>query len=193
MFGTPPPHVPLRRVRSTVLVASYKMVQAMGRADDYLRALPPDHHATIVGAVAGTWIDVDIALAHYNACEALGLSNEAQVDVGRTVGAQVRGTFAGTVVRLSKEAGITPWSVVPAFPRLWTRGFEGSAVLGWKLGPKECRLDTVGNPLADIRYFRNALRGQCMGMLDLFCSRSYAHPRLAHFEPGTYSMRVQWT
>ena len=35
-FATPAPHVALRRVRSTLLVASYKMVRAMGREDDYL-------------------------------------------------------------------------------------------------------------------------------------------------------------
>ena len=168
------------------------MVQAMGRDDDYKRALPPEHHATVFGAVAGTWVGVDVALAHYHACESLGLSSEAQVEVGRTVGTTLRGTLAGTIVTMSKEAGVSPWTVIPTMPRFWGRAFEGSAIFGWKLGPKEARFDIQGMALIDVRYFRNALRGQCMGLLDLFCTRSYANARAAHFEPGTYSLRVQW-
>jgi len=192
MFGTPPPHVPLRRVRSTVLVASYKMVHAMGRDDDYRAALPPEHHAAIFEAVAGTWVDVPVAMAHYHACDELGLTGEEQVDVGRTVGRQLRGTLAGTIVHMSKEMGVEPWTVIPTMPRVWNRAFDGSALKGWKLGPKEARFDVVGLPLVDVRYFRNALRGQCMGMMDLFCTRSYVHARGATFEPGTYSVRLQW-
>jgi len=192
IFSTPKPHLPLRRVRSTLLVASYKMIHAMGRDDDYRRALPREHHAAIVNAVAGTWVDVDVALAHYVACEGLGLSSEEQVEVGRNVGLKLRGTLAGTIVHMSKEVGVDPWTVIPTMPRLWSRVFEGSAILGWRLGPKEARIDAVGMPIVDVRYFRNALRGQCMGMMDLFCTRSYANARSAQFEPGTYSLRLQW-
>ena len=192
VFQTPPPHAPLRRVRSTLLVASYKMVHRMGRDGDYRRALPPEHHAAIFEAVAGTWVSVRVAIAHYQACESLGLTNDAQIEIGRTVGMQIRGTLAGTLVNMSKEVGVSPWSVIPTMPRVWSRVFDGSTITGWKTGPKEARLEAVGSPLLDVRYFRNALRGQCMGMLDLFCSRSYAHARQGSFEPGTYSIQLQW-
>jgi hypothetical protein len=135
---------------------------------------------------------VDVALAHYKACEDLGLTSEEQVEVGRTVGLQLRGTLAGTVVHMSKEVGVDPWTVIPTMPRFWGRIFDGATLHGWKLGPKEVRLQTTDMPLVDLRYFRNALRGQVMGMMDLFCTRSYANPLATKFEPGTYSFRVQW-
>ncbi len=186
------PHLPLRRVRSTLLVASYRMVQKMGRAEAYLRALPQEHHAPIIAAVAGSWVAVDSAIAHYQACEALGLESDEQVDIGRTVGAQVRGTLFGTIVYLSKEVGATPWSVFPSVPRLWPRLFDGSAIAIWNLGPKEARLDITGLPLVDVPYFCNALRGQIMGMLDLFCTRTYVTTSPRNVRPGVRSMRIQW-
>jgi hypothetical protein len=188
---TPPPHVPLRAVRSTLLVASYRMVQKLGRDADYLRALPSEHHGTIIEAVVGTWIAVDVAVAHYRACDGLGVPHEEQVEIGRTVGAQIRGTLFGTIVYLSKEVGATPWSVLPQVPRLWPRLFEGSAIMIWEQGPKDARLDILGLPLVDIAYFRNALRGQVMGMLDLFCTRTYVSPCKAP-NPGVSSLRIQW-
>jgi hypothetical protein len=192
LFETPLPHVPLRRVRSTLLVASYKMVQKLGREGEYLRALPREHHQGITGAVAGTWVEVDLAMAHYLACESLGLSTEAQVDIGRTVGAQIRGMLFGTIVFLSKEAGVSPWSMLPAVPRLWPRLFDGTGISLWKLGPKETRLNVHGLPLLEVPYFRNGLRGQIMGMLDLFCTRTYVTAGTPNAGTGTASLRIQW-
>ena len=189
---TPHPHVPLRRVRSTLLVASYRVVQNLGRERDYLAALPAEHHAPITGAVAGTWVPVDVAIAHYDACEKLGLSVESQVEVGKGVGSQIRGTFFGTVMNLSKEVGVTPWSVIPSIPRLWPRLFDGSAIAISTQGPKEIRMDVTGLPLVDIPYFRNALRGQAMGMLDLFCRKTFASVYNGRFAPGSTSLRIQW-
>lgn len=191
-YRMPPPHYPLRRVRSTLLVASYRMVQKMGREDQYLRALAAEYHEPIKGAVAGTWILAEVALAHYAACESFALTNEEQVDIGRTVGAQIRGTLFGTIVYLSKEAGATPWTVVGALPRLWPRLFDGSWITMWKQGPKEVRLDIQGLPLVDARYFCNALRGQIMGTLDLFCTRTYVTSRPERLGPSAHSMRIQW-
>jgi hypothetical protein len=87
---------------------------------------------------------------------------------------------------------VAPWTVIPTMPRFWGRIFDGSALVGWKLGPKEVRIDAVRTPLVDVRYFRNALRGQCMGLMDLFCTRSYVNARAVSLEPGTFSVRLQW-
>ncbi len=192
LFQTALPHVALRRVRSTLLVASYRMVQEMGRAQDFAAVLAPEVHAEIVSAVAGTWLTVETAVAHYQACEALGLSTDAQVDVGRTVGARVRGTLFGTAVSLSREVGATPWTVFPAVPRLWPRVFEGSSLQLFKLGPKEGQLIIRGLPLVDIRYFRKAFRGQIVGLVELFCTRAYVQSLAGRYAPGDHAMKIQW-
>jgi hypothetical protein len=192
VYETPRPHSPLRNVRSTLLVVSYRAVQKLGREEDYLRALPLEHRGTVVGAVAGTWVPVDGALAHYRACDALGLSYDAQVEIGRSVGVHLRGTLFGTVMNISKEMGVTPFSVIPSVPRLWPRIFDGSAMSIQALGPKEARLNIMGLPLADVPYFRNALRGQIMGMLDLFCTRTFVSLCAGQFASGATSLRIQW-
>jgi hypothetical protein len=179
-------------VKSTLLVASLQRLREMGREADYLRTLPPAERAAIVESVAGTWLPTDVAVAHYEACEALGLTDEEQVEVGRAVGVRLRGTLLGTVVRMAKEGGVSPWAVIPHFPRFWSRLFEGSALLGWKLGPKEARIECVAMPLVDVRYFRNALRGQTQGILDLFCTRSYVTQIPGRSGVGWMGLLMQW-
>jgi hypothetical protein len=53
-------------------------------------------------------------------------------------------------------------------------------------------MDVTGLPLVDIPYFRNALRGQAMGMLDLFCRKTFASVYNGRFAPGSTSLRIQW-
>ena len=193
LMSTPEPRRPLRQVRSTLLVASLAALRDLGRMDDYQRALPPEHHAAILEAIPGNWMPVEIALAHYQACDSLGYSHTAMVDIGRRVGDRLRGTLLGTAVRLSKKVGVTPWSVLPLIPRFWTRLFDGSGMVGWRLGPKEARIDIFEMPLCDTAYFRNALCGQGMGVFDLFCAKSYVEEKKAPGTPaGSCSMRVQW-
>jgi hypothetical protein len=179
-------------VRSTLLVASYKMVREMGREADYVAALEPGRHATVLELVAGTWADLDLALAHYRACETLGLSDAAQIDIGRTVGRNIRETVAGTLFRATREMGFTPWTMLEAVPRFWHRMFDGSTVSCWRTGPKDALLEARGLPLLDVRYFRNALRGQIMGGADLFCTRSFTSPRGTSHAPGSWALRLQW-
>jgi hypothetical protein len=186
------PSAPLSRVKSTLLVASLRRLREMGREADYLSALPSEHREAIVESVAGSWVGVEVALAHYEACEALGLTDSEQVDVGRLVGERLRGTLLGTVVRMAKEGGMTPWAVIPHFPRLWSRLFGGSTLSAWKVGPKEARLECAAMPLVDVRYFRNALRGQAQGLIDLFCARSYVTPIHGRNGIGWMGLRVQW-
>jgi hypothetical protein len=183
---------PLRRVRSTLLVASLRRVREIGREADYLRALPIEHRAAIVESVAGTWLPTSVAVAHYEACESLGLTDAQQIEVGRTVGERLRGTLLGAVVRMAKEGGVTPWAVIPHFPRFWSRLFEGSALLGWRIGPKEARIECVAMPLVGVRYFRNALRGQAQGIVDLFCRRSFVTPIFGRSGAGRMGLVLQW-
>jgi hypothetical protein len=191
----PPPasRVPLRHIRSTVLVASLGHLRERGRLDDYLRALPEPLHRTLLEAIPGMWLPADAAIAHYAACDTLGYDDDAAVQVGRRVSERLRGTLLGTVVRLSKGAGATPWTVLPHFQRFWSRLFDGSALAGFRLGPKEARLDVLDMPLCTSRYFRGAVCGQCMAVVDLFCRRSYCAVRPApRGAIATHSFRVQW-
>jgi hypothetical protein len=188
-----PGHVtPARHARSTVLIGSVSSIRELGRFDEYLSHLPLAHQETLLGAVAGTWIAIDVALAHYEACDALHFSVDQQVQNGRVTFEKNRGTILGTIVKLAREGGVSPWNVLPLFQRFWDRSYDGGGVRVVKLGPKEARLELVAVRIVDSRYYRNALRGLVMGVTELFCNKAYVTETPGKRGPGTVSYRLQW-
>jgi hypothetical protein len=79
------------------------------------------------------------------------------------------------VVKVAKGAGVTPWTILPQFDRLWRRGADGGAVGIFRVGPKEARIEVVGCELLDIPYFRHAFRGVLLGVVAFFCQKGYMH------------------
>src|ERR1700683_8962 len=78
------------RVRGTLLLSSLRSIRARGILDRYVTALPGADRETIQSMVATTWLPMDLALAHYRACDALKLSAHEQIEIGREVGANVQ-------------------------------------------------------------------------------------------------------
>jgi hypothetical protein len=179
-------------VRSTLLISSLATLVDHGYEARYFAALDPKFQEVVRSAVAGAWLPVEAALAHYRACAALGLSHEGAVRIGRGVGEKVRGTLLGTAVRMAKEMGVTPAHVIAQFPRFWARAFNGGALCAYKIGPKEVRIEAHKTVLLDVSYFRSSLCGLAMGVLEPFCSRVYMVERAGGRAPSTGVFRVQW-
>lgn len=188
----PASYEPVRHVRSTLLLSSLAVLRERGHERAYFGELPLAFHSAILEAVAGSWMPIEVGLAHYMACDALGMSTEAQVELGRAVCDRVKGTLLGTVMRMSKAAGVTPLTVLPQLQRFWYRAFDGGGLGAFSTGPKEVRFEMVKVPLADVRYFRNGMRGISMGLLDLFCTRSYVHEVPGMRASGVAVYRMQW-
>jgi hypothetical protein len=96
-----------------------------------------------------------------------------------------------TVVRMAKAAGVTPWTVLPQYGRLYSRGVQGGAAAVFKIGPKEARIEIVQCELFDIPYFRTAFRGVLQSIAGLFARTSLIHD-VPTKEPGTATYRSQW-
>jgi hypothetical protein len=173
-------------------MSSYASIRDAGYDEAYRKLLPKEHHAAIFEAVAGMWIPIETAVAHYTACGALGLSHDKQLALGRVAGAGIHGTLLGTAVRMAKEAGVTPWTIIPHFNRFWSRAFDGGGVLVEKRGPKEAHLEIHKAPNADCFYWRAALSGLGMGMLELFCRKAYMSETTKKRAPGFATFRIQW-
>jgi len=184
----PPP----RNVRSTVLISSRRALDATGFQESYERHLPETARAELGSVIAGVWLPMELGVAHYAACEALGLSNEEQVKMGRKTGERVNGTLLGTVARLAHSAGVTPWTLIEQLPRFWTRGFDGGDLSHVVLGPKEARVTIVDQPLMRFHYFRYGLAGTAELQLALFCRRAFV--RVERFDARTFAttFRYQW-
>jgi hypothetical protein len=193
VLGFPERCFPVRHARSTVLLGSMAAVRSSGRWDTYLAALDPGHRAILLEAVAATWIPIETAVAHYGACDALGLTPDQVAAIGRGTFDRTGATVFGTIVKMAKGAGVTPWTMLPHLQRFWERGYDGGGVRVVKVGPKEALVDLVDVPLLDLAYYRDALRGHTMGVLDLFCTRSYVTTyRPSVRKPGTVTYRLQW-
>ena len=184
--------LPIRHVRSTILLSSLASLRERGLGDAYLAALPASLHPVVQQIVAGTWVDIAIALAHYAAVDALRLPVEVQVALGRSLGDKVRGTLLGTAVHGAQQVGVTPWTIIPHLQRFWNRGIDGGTLGAWRLGPKEARIECRGAVLLDSTYFREALRGTAMSVFDLFCSKSYMRERAEARDASSVSYRLQW-
>ena len=161
---------PVTQFRSTMLTTSLNALRDHGYGDRYFELLPARHHDTVRTCFAGVWLPIDLGLAHYEACDALGLSTLEQFAIGKEVGLKIQGTFLGTMVKLAKSAGVTPWVCLGQYQRLYDRLFVGGGVIVTRLGPKEARMEGLGLPLSRIPYFRTAFRGLNEASCELFCA-----------------------
>ena len=141
--------------------------------------------------MAGAWIPIHVARVHYEACDALDLTITEQVAMGRNVGDRAQGTLLSTAVKAARGAGITPWTIVPQFDRLYRRGCNGGAAAVFKLGPKEARAEFVGCELFDVDYFRHAFRGVLLNVGALFCAKQYIHD-MPRRRRGEAIFQLQW-
>jgi hypothetical protein len=181
---------PVRNVRSTLILASIESIRKRGQFDVYVAALAPEHKETLLHMIAATWLPLQVALAHYAACDTLGLTHEQAVQSGRSTFEGSRGTLLGTAVRMAKGAGITPWNLWPISQRFWDRGCDGAAVGVVRAGPKDAHITVVECPLFVSPYFRHGLRGMLAGLTELFCERAYVTERRHRGNMVEY--RAQW-
>jgi len=182
--------LPASQFRSTWIVSSLQSLRERGHFERYLAGLAA-HKAEILECVAGTWLPLRVAHAHYAACDALRLATEEQLAMGRAVGGRAQGSILQTAAKAARGAGVTPWTILPQFDRLWRRGANGGVIAVTKTGPKEARVEIVGCALFDVDYFRNAFRGVLLGIGDLFCRTPYVHD-VGRRIPGEAMFQLQW-
>ncbi|MGH7294335.1 MAG: hypothetical protein ACRELB_05355 [Polyangiaceae bacterium] len=165
---------PVSRIRSTLLLSSTQSLKTHGHYERYVAALDPEASVTLAELVAGVWIPLRVAEAHYLACEALHLPYDEQAALGQDVNDRVQGSVLGVSARAARSVGATPWTVLTQTPRLWDRVFEGGGgVEVRQTGPKDAVVEMVGLALLDIPYFRHGFRGAFLSGLGLFCRRAY--------------------
>jgi hypothetical protein len=179
-------------VRSTLLTASIDALKSRGRFDDYCALLPPELRESMLFGVAGVWLPMKVASAHYAAVDALGFTDAETVDNGRSVGGRLNSTLLGVVIKLAGQAGATPWVPLAQTGKLFERVFRGGGLQVERLGPKEARIEVVGLPLMSSPYFRGALRGQVRAGCELFCKRAYAREVEPRSVLNAGALRVSW-
>jgi hypothetical protein len=183
---------PLREVRTTLLSASLMEIRARGHGDRYFELLEPEHHEAMRSIVPGGWAPAALGMAHYGACDRLGLSFEEQYAIGHDVGARVQQSLLGTLLRLAKESGATPWTFFGNIEKLWERLMRGSAVGVWETGPKDARIELHECPLARYAYCRNGWRGIMAGMAEQVSRRVFVTEVRDASNDDTFVAHVAW-
>ena len=179
--------------RSTWLTASQGTLRTRGLRERYEAQVAPEHRDVLFNIVAGVWLPMEIARAHYTACDKLALPADELLEVGAEATRKASKTHIAFVANLAQVAGATPWTMLAQTPRIWARTFRGGGAIGVaRLGPKDARLDIVGFPVADLRYLRVTMRTIVGGLLELFCERAYAKEVPTLCDGRILTMRLAW-
>jgi hypothetical protein len=190
-FSRPRAELPaLGRVRSTLLSSSLATIRDHGHAERYFALIPEAHRDTILSLVAGMWIDVELAHVHYRTCDAMGLTAAELAAVGADVAHRIHGSVLATVIRMASTTGVTMWTGLAQFQRLYERLFTGGGVCVAKLGPKDARVELAANSLCGIDYFRSGLRSTVRASCELF-ARTVFVKELSHREDGV-TYKIAW-
>jgi len=183
---------PATAVRSTVVFTSQRGLRARGLFDAYLAVCAPAYREHMRALTAGAWMSMDLARAHYEACDRLKLERRVMEEIGQESGRLLNETIFSLVIRLSREAGVTPWTALPHTNRLIDRTWRGSTCGVFRLGPKEARLEWLGQPLADIPYFRTAFGGFVHGVLGMFARVVFVRELPRYCTSTTLGYRCSW-
>ena len=179
-------------VRGGWLSSSLRTLREGGYYTRYMAALPEDHRATMSALAAGEWLPIEVAIAHYAACDRLDIPVNELVGIGTTAARYANHAVISVAAKLATGAGATPWTIYGQAQRLWDRTFMGGAVGVTKLGPKEMRLEVVGWPCAGYRHTRIGLRGVLTGVAEYFCTKAYAREIENLCTPLTLGYRLAW-
>jgi hypothetical protein len=178
--------------KSTLLVNSVRGLREHGHFERYEALLDPQFRDTVLSAIAGVWMPIEAAAAHYRAIDSLGLTPLEQSRLGSAASARLGSSVFSTIATLAKTSGVTPWTGLRHFQRFFDRFFVGGGTQVLKLGPKDARIDVVGLPLLDIPYFVNAYRVliEALGV-PFFCQKLYVTvvPRGV---PSSVAFRGSW-
>lgn len=160
------------QVRSTLLQSSITTLKAHGHYERWHALMEPAHRQTVLEALGPTWVPIEVALAHYRACDELGISMLDLQALGRVTGDRLQGTFLATLSRTARSAGITPWTALPHFDRMWARIIKGGSVQLQRVGPKDMLLDVRHARLTQYEYFRQGYCGLVTAGLILLSARA---------------------
>ena len=177
------------QVRGSLIASSLETLRQLALFDRYIVHLPREHHDQILYLVAASWIPIDVAMAHYAACEEMQLSETELHEIGAYVSKRIMGTFLGTLMRTAGSV-IAPGSALKHYPRLWDRLLMGGSCSVSMMGKKDARIESRGVSMFRYRYFRIAYTGLIRGAATVF--RSNVNTRIRNVTDNSLTIDMQW-
>src|SRR5262245_19735512 len=82
-------------IRSTLLMSPQATLREAALYDRYVALLPESRREQITQLGAPTWLPLSTGLVHYQACDQLGLDEEAVISMAQRVAMHREGSFLG--------------------------------------------------------------------------------------------------
>lgn len=180
------------KVRSTLISSSIKALRRRGFMARYESLVPSEDKEALLHCVAGMWLPMRLGIVHYSTCNSMNLSRVDIEAIGTDVSVQVQATFLATLAKMARSAGVTPWTGLSQFPRLWQRVLEGGGVAVYRVGPKDARVEVAALPLVDIPYFRAAFCSFIVAGCGMFATKVYGKDVATVSGSGRAAYRVSW-
>jgi hypothetical protein len=182
----------LDAVRGFVFLSGQKWLAERGLLERHHALLPESLRARLGSFAATDWVGLEDALAVYAACDALGLSTDAQIELGRTVSRANNGIVIRTLANLAGRMGVSPWAAMRSIDRVWLRNNLGGGVAVFKVGERIARLEFWQVPLAQSPFFVTSMRGAIAVGLEDFCERVVVNEVPELLTDDTFALRVAW-
>jgi hypothetical protein len=189
-FRTRPTIAP--EARSTIIVSAIQSLRGHGLLPRYEAALTPQQRERLFALTAGQWVPIETALEHYEAVDSLHLDDAIIQEIGAAVGVRLYQSVLGTFMKLSTQAGVTPWSVLPSVHRMIDVTWRGTDMAVWKRGPKDARLEWANQPCARIPYFGVSFASLLGTTVGMFCRKAYVTKILRACTPTKLSFQLSW-
>jgi hypothetical protein len=188
------PHVePVARVtavRSTLLQSSLQALREFGLYERWRAQIGAAERDLIVESIAPVWLPVDVAVAHYEACDRMQVDEAQQTLIGASVGARVQSTLLTTAGKLARNMGVTPDIAARCFSPLWARLFQGGSLQIELTGPKDLHLEFRQSVLPRCPYFRRTLCGN-VGAATQLLGRTVGHCQQVSYDTGKDRLLVK--
>jgi hypothetical protein len=145
---------PVLAVRTLMLQSSLAQLRQQGHFDLYASFMAKDVLEQLCSEVAPGWIPVELALAHYEACDNLMLTPEQVAQLGRSTGDRLMETTFGTLTKRSREPDFEVWAVAEQLHRIWGRLYQGGSVQVTRLSSRDQLIELFGFTLNRSLYYR---------------------------------------
>jgi hypothetical protein len=144
---------PVTAVRNTVLQGSLALLRESGLYERYVKRVEPAVLQELTTNVAPCWVHIEVADAHYGACDAMAVSADDLESLGRAAGQLARKTSI-VVAQPEEKEEFDLWQNAPRMHRVWKRLYQGGSVQIVKLGDTEELFEFRGFSLHRHRYYR---------------------------------------
>jgi len=180
-------------VRSTLLQSSLATLRRTGLIDRWRTLISPQLARELEETLGPSWVDVELAVAHYAACDGLGLSTSEIDAIGQQVGDHLQNVLVSLSARTARAAGLDVRHAVMAFEKLFGRVFQGGSLGVFQTGPKDLLVELKGVRLTSSYYFRTAYLGHLRSAAKFVGTRAfYAKPARLDPVSDTFIVSVAW-